>query len=614
MQEEVLQVGGGAKKATETVVNEMINGVGGLSSAQQKLAKESVVATFDQVINLLGDKKNVNDPYNDGAFTQKIRGSKDQESYDEKLTEIQGIVEKWGTLNPTKKYEIVTKNNNGLANNLLTLLNTEASASLGNTLMSAINANNKQNGYFQSLSQNENIKESKARFSNSVRSLESYNEYYPKVKAEVIQGYKESNEPGSLKKSYMLDAAINTETGKVKPFAEYLESYSKTLDSQNISPNHKAGLINEAFQFYYGKHTWKDTSRGANELKNGYIAYYGKVALETSKTMMGYGSQEAVNELVMDKLELENFAKQLLINDELGYKDETSADGISGIYQKLIGDYAKNSSGILIGLGDTYASAINMTNVTGTDRMTMGYQGTRAYHTDVIEAGTDAIYSIGDFKNSKTNFNSGDTYAPSMGLSDPESEVIKTIYDNMMTAFVSDVDPKKENRLIANVKYQQTALSTNDYVGLNIKPNELWVKKYLGTEKVEGSARKHWENVRDKGLTVYLPRHLAKNALTKEMSNQPLDKAFKTTGEINVYAHDNQSINLVRNSDGTVSLKGYRYAYDEKSESGRSMVEVDRQYPAYDETMSIKKLMNELSEDMGALNKSITENIKNSKK
>lgn len=101
--------------------------------------------------------------------------------------------------------------------------------------------------------------------------------------------------------------------------------------------------------------------------------------------------------------------------------------------------------------------------------------------------------------------------------------------------------------------------------------------------------------------------------MTKEMSNQPLDKAFKTTGEVNVYSHDNQSINLIRNPDGAVILKGNRYAYDQNSESGRSMVEVDRLYPGYDETMSIKTIMKEISKDMAALNESIATKIKNSK-
>lgn len=608
LQEDVSTAQNGVSLNTNLVMKQMMemakNADDNNDEESKKITKDAVVQTMDVMMDLLTNTENIKDPSVVGGLSEMVLSSEDRDRLNTVQQKAVTVAKGYDRWSDAQKYEWMTKNGGKNFNNMSKVLSSTGYAKLGNQLMSVIKGDNTSNAVFQIMSQNTSTRQALAGIEMGMKAQQSYANGMSKMREQVIQGIKETTDlDDPMTVSQYFEAAID-EDGTVKSFEDFQASYDQILRSQNITGDEYADKMVDAARAYYG-------TKGRSEAFWDQIGVNYKSLFDVSKSPFdvnltmytapfeGQPVGEMLEELKGDVTSpFTNFHKATLENMSvlIGNKviEETGFENtIADNWQQAIGAHAKNNSGLLEGLGSTYSDAVRFEDVNGANKATAGWQGVQAFNMDVQTIGDEnIIYQAGGFTVDQDGLDDKAVYA--LGLGRTETSGLKAIWSEMMTSLVTDNSDKKENRLIADVTYQQTALSSTEYIAMNIRPNELWAKKHLGTEKAPGTTKAQWDQILAEGMTVYLPKKQANNALTSSMETDPLTKAFKTTGNINVYNNDGAKANLRRNSDGSLSVYGNEWVYDPNSESKRSLENFEYQYPGVqDNVFEVMQKVNE---------------------
>ena len=95
-------------------------------------------------------------------------------------------------------------------------------------------------------------------------------------------------------------------------------------------------------------------------------------------------------------------------------------------------------------------------------------------------------------------------------------------------------NPKGTTRLTPNVTYSHIAGGDDNWVAMNMKFNDAFSKKFKGTAKEPGLTNKLSDQLRNEGITMYVPKQDANNIFTNNAERTSLDILMDYNNEITI--------------------------------------------------------------------------------
>jgi len=95
-------------------------------------------------------------------------------------------------------------------------------------------------------------------------------------------------------------------------------------------------------------------------------------------------------------------------------------------------------------------------------------------------------------------------------------------------------NPKGTTRLTPNVTYSHIAGGDDNWVAMNMKFNDAFSKKFKGTKDEPGLTKKLTDQLRNEGITMYVPKAEANNIFTNNAERTSLDILMDYNNEITI--------------------------------------------------------------------------------
>lgn len=114
---------------------------------------------------------------------------------------------------------------------------------------------------------------------------------------------------------------------------------------------------------------------------------------------------------------------------------------------------------------------------------------------------------------------------------DESQEAAAAIMNAYETDFYS-MSVKDKNRPITSMVYSDVAASDANKMGVNIKFNQNWMKKFKGTAKQQGMLGDSYDDILANGVTLYMDRDGATNIATSASGKTSLEHLMNITGVI----------------------------------------------------------------------------------
>lgn len=241
--------------------------------------------------------------------------------------------------------------------------------------------------------------------------------------------------------------------------------------------------------------------------------------------------------------------------------------GIHDVARRMFSEYGEPQGDRawmdIRGMGNWAAKGLNVPMVDPRAHKNTYTQATISYLKDAMAMPDGMILLNGDFRNAHPQ----DFEEMKDGIKGNSElrAVVQTLYNDMIN------DKKSKNRPMPNITYTHIALNDDDMVGLNIKLNDEYRKRYKGTKDQEGIMAD--PILSTEGFTIYLPKDKAQNQFTQRVNETPISHALMYNGSIELdnYAKHTENLRMVAdkntgiyrmegkvrifNDDGTSSLQ-----------------------------------------------------------
>jgi hypothetical protein len=203
-----------------------------------------------------------------------------------------------------------------------------------------------------------------------------------------------------------------------------------------------------------------------------------------------------------------------------GYGSETIHDA----YRKAVSKYGKPDGDMTwlgtTGAGNYAAKAQTYQIVDPLVATSVGAMGMKGVFTDFNNS-SSSIVSIGGFSADKP---------------DESDEMAKAVLQTLQMDWYNTTAKNAKTRPKLTVTYSDVAGSDANTVGLNIKFDPNYLKKYKNTAKVPGIFGDSFDDVSKEGITLYMNRDGAQNIFTTASNKTSLEQIMGLTGKISMDA------------------------------------------------------------------------------
>lgn len=172
----------------------------------------------------------------------------------------------------------------------------------------------------------------------------------------------------------------------------------------------------------------------------------------------------------------------------------------------------------------------------------------------LLTFGNNALGSAG------TLFSTGIVQSGEDAIPDNENGQYRSALNSVISDITSGAYTNKDkNRPLGKVTYMDVALGNPNYKAVHIDFAPAYMEKYKGSADEEGWGRN--ENIKQNGLTVYIPKTDADNDFTQAFAQKPYDIILNHQ-PVTISKPNAGSVTITKNPDGRFAVNGALYAYD----------------------------------------------------
>lgn len=137
------------------------------------------------------------------------------------------------------------------------------------------------------------------------------------------------------------------------------------------------------------------------------------------------------------------------------------------------------------------------------------------------------------------------------------SEDAKIAFNTYVQELKAGRVSKEDQGLMGQTAYMNTALGSDDYIGINMRFPQSWLDKYKG----KGDDKTWADRITPEGVSVYTPKATAANDFTTAFKTQPYDMILEHQSKTITYPEGGSITINKRAPDGSFTVTGSTFGY-----------------------------------------------------